>query len=451
LPIVETLLGLVLATAETSLIEPLGIFFAAMPNKRTPQKRVGKDKLEAASARKTTPRLVAAMIASRETRPEGLMGAAQTEDEESLIQQEPGPSGGCGGQAEVKVEAWKRATKDPTANHLLSDDRESEDISEVAGSHSLAVRLKKKGEFSQKSAGGETGEQHFPAAEHTSVDGMGNDGGKSNFAPISIDSDKENLASLSFGLDTGYLAETYFIINFEVTQNCSLALVSLLRRGAIETVMLILEEQFVEREVVFPVFARYFLARGRSFKIMIADLLKHKDSGDDKPPLVLSAEVPRFRHIAHKRMGYLRATYHLFKDTVSEMEKDNRALVKAHMKMCVKHYHALIPQLDLVKSQEGVHIDHALSYDELGLPRSEREKKRRQGNLEQQLSNQSKEPRKRMISAPNYAETLEKFRSRNGGGLGKGRETKGLLIKTKEDLQLLKKQITSIAKPLPKD
>jgi hypothetical protein len=28
------------------------------------------------------------------------------------------------------------------------------------------------------------------------------------------------------------------------------------------------------------------------------------------------------RHLAHKRMGYLRATYHLFKDTVSEKEKD---------------------------------------------------------------------------------------------------------------------------------
>jgi hypothetical protein len=46
------------------LIEPLGIFFAAMPNKHSPQERVGKEKLEAASARTTTPKLVAAMIAS---------------------------------------------------------------------------------------------------------------------------------------------------------------------------------------------------------------------------------------------------------------------------------------------------------------------------------------------------------------------------------------------------
>jgi hypothetical protein len=48
-----------------------------------------------------------------------------------------------------------------------------------------------------------------------------------------------------------------------------------------------------------------------------------------------------------------------------------------------------------------------------------------------------------MTSAPNYAETLEKFRAHNGDGLGKARETKGLLIKPKEDLQLLKTQIKS--------
>jgi hypothetical protein len=48
-----------------------------------------------------------------------------------------------------------------------------------------------------------------------------------------------------------------------------------------------------------------------------------------------------------------------------------------------------------------------------------------------------------MTSAPNYAGTLEKFRARNGDGLGKGREVKGLFIKPKEDLQLLKRQISS--------
>jgi hypothetical protein len=49
-------------------------------------------KSEDASAKKTTPGLVAAMIASGETRPEGPMGAAQTEDEEGRIRQELEPS-----------------------------------------------------------------------------------------------------------------------------------------------------------------------------------------------------------------------------------------------------------------------------------------------------------------------------------------------------------------------
>jgi hypothetical protein len=76
--------------------------------------------------------------------------------------------------------------------------------------------------------------------------------------------------------------------------------------------------------VFFPVFTRYFLASGQSFEIMIADLLKHREASQNKrPPVILRADVPRLRHIAHKRMGYLRATYRLFKDTVFETNKDN--------------------------------------------------------------------------------------------------------------------------------
>jgi hypothetical protein len=103
------------------------------------------------------------------------------------------------------------------------------------------------------------------------------------------------------------------IVNSEVTQNGSLAIGSLLRPGIIKAVTSALDEQFVERTVFFPVFTRYFLARGRSFEIMIEDLIKHRETTqNDKPPLVLSADVPRLRHIAHKRMGYLRTTFRLF-------------------------------------------------------------------------------------------------------------------------------------------
>jgi hypothetical protein len=97
----------------------------------------------------------------------------------------------------------------------------------------------------------------------------------------------------------------------------------------------------VGQRVFFPTFTRYFLARERSFQMMIEDLLKHREtSRNDDPPLVLKDDVQRWRNIANKRMGYLRDTYRLFKDTISETETD-----EITYKMCIKQYHALIPQL----------------------------------------------------------------------------------------------------------
>jgi hypothetical protein len=161
------------------------------------------------------------------------MGAAQAEDKEGQIQLELEPSGGGEGHAGVKVEVRERRTKDLTAIHLLSDDQESKDISEVAGSHSLIMRPKKKGKFGPRSAIGETGERHVPAAVQASVDGMGKER-EGHFYPLGADSDKENLALLGFRLDTGCLAETYIIVNYEGERKGSLELGSLLRQGAIE-------------------------------------------------------------------------------------------------------------------------------------------------------------------------------------------------------------------------
>jgi hypothetical protein len=99
------------------------------------------------------------------------------------------------------------------------------------------------------------------------------------------------------------------------------------------------------------------LARERSFQIMIEDLLKHREtSQNDKDPLVLSADVPRLEHKANKRMGYLCAACRFIRDTISGTEKDNIALVKLHMTMCVRHNHALIPLLDLVATQWGIDV-----------------------------------------------------------------------------------------------
>jgi hypothetical protein len=94
-----------------------------------------------------------------------------------------------------------------------------------------------------------------------------------------------------------------------------------------------------------PTFTRYFLAKERSFKMMTADLLKHRESrrnGD--PPLGLKDDLQCWRNIENKRMGYPKDTYYLFKDMVLETKEVDITLVKSYMKMCIKQYHALIPQ-----------------------------------------------------------------------------------------------------------
>jgi hypothetical protein len=182
---------------------------------------------EAASAKESTLEVVAATVASGKTRREDLMGGAQAEEEEGQIQQELEPSGGGEGHARFKVEARERTTKDPTADHLLSDDRESKDISKIAGSHGLIMRPKKKGKFGLRSASGETGERHVLDAAQASVDRKGKER-ESHFYPLWADSDKGNLASLGFGSDTGCLADTYIIVDSEVERKGSLELGSLL-------------------------------------------------------------------------------------------------------------------------------------------------------------------------------------------------------------------------------
>jgi hypothetical protein len=171
-------------------------------------------------ARKTRAKLAAAMAASGEICPEGSMGAAKTAKEGSQIQPEPGPSGGCGGHAEVNIKAWTRASKDTAPDHLLSAHQGSEDNSGVAESHDLISSPKKMGKFNQKLADGDTGERHVPPEVQASADemedvGRDNDGEENNLASLSFGSDTENLASPSFGSDTEYLAETYVIVDSE--------------------------------------------------------------------------------------------------------------------------------------------------------------------------------------------------------------------------------------------
>jgi hypothetical protein len=75
--------------------------------------------------------------------------------------------------------------------------------------------------FDNKSPDGGAGERDVSPVVQAPVDDM-EDVGRGN------DEEEINLASLSFGSDTEYLAETYVIVNPEVEQDCSLTMESLL-------------------------------------------------------------------------------------------------------------------------------------------------------------------------------------------------------------------------------
>jgi hypothetical protein len=159
-----------------------------------------------------------------------------------------------------------------------------------------------RGRFDNESPGGGAGERDVLLMVQAPVAGVGDVG-------LGNDDEEINLASLSLGSDTEYLAKTYVIVDPEVERNGCLKVESLLEPVITRAVTSVLDERFVEQRVCFPTFTRYFLAKERSFQLMIEDLLRHREaSHDDKPPLVLKDNVPRFRHIANKRMGYLRAT-----------------------------------------------------------------------------------------------------------------------------------------------
>jgi hypothetical protein len=460
-----------------------------MPPKRTPLKWASNKRLEAALASKTRAQLAAKTADSGEIRLDGSVEDAKTAEEGSQIPPEPGPSGGSGGHAEVGAQTG--ATREAATAHLVSNNQESEDASSVAPSKRLTTSPKKKSRFDQKEPDVDTdldrsrsgGQQSstavklhvMPAVQAPDIedvvrdwdDDKGNDFRLTQSADTSLNS--VGSASLSFGSDTDYLSDTYVIIDAEVKTNGLLETGSLLPPEIIQTIALALDEQVVERTVFFPAFTRYFQARGLSFEIMIAYLLKHTEANQNNiPPLILRADIQRLRHIAHMRMGYLKATKRLFKDTVSGNDRDdignNIALIKLHMKTCRRHYHTLIPQLDFIATQWGVNIEDTLSQDNLGSLRLEGERQKRQGDLDRQLHNQVKETRKRLVrennadpvagppleagpppgkpqqkgktSATNSVEILERLTNRNKDEVRKRRDTEGLLNKAEEDLRL---------------
>jgi hypothetical protein len=273
----------------------------------------------------------------------------------------PDSSGGRGGHAGMRAQVG--AKRNVTITQFIPEG--------VASTKKLATNPNGRGRFDNESPDREAGERDVPLRVQAPVAGVGND-------------DKEiGLASLSLGKDTVYRARTYVIVDPEVEQNGSLKVESLLKPEITKAIMAVLNEHFEEQRVFFTTFTRYLLDKERSFQIMIEDLLRHREaSHNNKLPLVLKDDVPRFRLIANRRMLYLRETYRRFKDTVSEAEKDIIALMRVHMKRCIRQCHTLIPQLDLVATQWGISIEAVLSQKDFGSPKLERKGRKSKSNQE---------------------------------------------------------------------
>jgi hypothetical protein len=70
--------------------------------------------------------------------------------------------------------------------------------------------------------------------------------------------------------------------------------------------------------------------------------------------------------------------------------------MRLRMKMCIKQYHALIPQLYLIAFQWGVSIEDTLAHNDIGLPKL-RKTRKRQSNQKGQLHNKAKKPEKQIV------------------------------------------------------
>jgi hypothetical protein len=120
--------------------------------------------------------------------------------------------------------------------------------------------------------------QQRPAEGPGGGDGDGvvqEEAGESTHDSDSDDMDKSSdSASLSFGSDTDFLSDTYVIVDPEVKRNGMVVLESLLHSAAIMNIMDILDEEPAQQTMFFPAFSRYFVARGKSYENMIADMIR---------------------------------------------------------------------------------------------------------------------------------------------------------------------------------
>jgi hypothetical protein len=215
---------------------------------RRRSQRTGRKRLGAASVRRTT--------IPEEICLDGLMESTKTMEAGNKVQPKWGPSERRGSHAGVKAQ--------------IREPRKG-----------LTMDLNRKGKFDNELPNGKIGEQGVQPGMQEPEGGIKNACRGNNGEEI-------NLFSLSFGSDTEYLAERYVIVDPEVKQNGLLEIKDLLQPEIIGAVTSKLDERFEGRRVFFPRVTRYFLAKEQSFKMMIEDLLKHREAcrnGD--PPLVL--------------------------------------------------------------------------------------------------------------------------------------------------------------------
>jgi hypothetical protein len=292
LPIVDTHnLGRVLHQAEIQVGDSPGFFFAAMPTPRTPKSGEKAKQPSAASARKMRAKAAkkaaeeAAARAKSITQQPDQTGVTDPDvpqctgvhpqgDSDTTPDQEPGPRvvAGSSGTGEGKNLDKDQTSKEDATPSLGSAKSPMKRPSQTKTGASKPKKLV--GDDPRKSGGDD------PRRDHE----IPYDKGKDQEMPSSPSS----VDSLSFGSDSEFMSDMYTIVDAEVRENGSLVLESLLHPGVIQDITATLAEEVTNITVFFPTFTRYFLDKGRSFEMMVADHLRHRESNQNGgEPLIL--------------------------------------------------------------------------------------------------------------------------------------------------------------------
>jgi hypothetical protein len=153
--------------------------------------------------------------------------------------------------------------------------------------------------------------------------------------------------------------------------------------------------------------------------------------------LILRADVQRLRDIANREMRFAKQTYPMYKEMVPQQAQDNMQLIRIPMKTCMKHYHALLPQLDIKATKWGINIDDTLAQDDEGSLRLEAARQRRTTILDSQLLEQIRDVRKTQVR--------ERDRNREGGNADPELQSSQLFLNRKSSAAPQSEEIQRIS------